>query len=57
VEPKDFKNVIVENIPSALSLFVSSLGGWMLKISKMKVFQIRQSIAHFNQWKPLILKT
>ena len=23
----------------------------------MKVFQIRQSIAHFDQWKPLILRT
>ena len=28
----------------------------MLKIWKMKVFRIRQSIAHFDQWKPLISK-
>ena len=27
-----------------------------MKIWKMKVFQIGQSIAHFAQWKPLILK-
>ena len=36
--------------------FVSILGGWMLKIWKMKVFRIRQSIAHFDQWKPMISK-
>ena len=28
--------------------FVSSLGGRRLKVQKMKVFRIRQSIAHFD---------
>ncbi len=36
--------------------FVSSLGGWRLKSWKMKVLQMRQTIAHFDQWRPLILE-
>ena len=36
--------------------FVSNLEGWMLKVWKMKVFQIRQAIVYFDQWKPQISK-
>ena len=43
-----------ENFHFSNLLAASEAGGWI--IWKMKVFRIRQSIAHFDQWKPLISK-
>ena len=43
-----------ENFHFSNLLAASEAGGRI--IWKMKVFRIRQSIAHFDQWKPLISK-